>query len=187
MGSTTIDTIYHLGVGNGAEVDRLFSQYPLARFLGCEPWMPHWNAQVQRYPGELMPVAIGLEKGPVLTYATKVATPNGSITTLKVPDAVPRDTTIMWTLDYFDGYFGKPDNIWIWADIEGSELRALESGPLLMASGRVNRVTLETQGKSPAPGWPSRREVTAYMAELGYYIAEQNGSDITYQPTRKDT
>lgn len=185
------DTMYDIGVGEKSEYLTLKEAWPDMRIYGCEPHPHVFNRLLPRFPGTLVPVAIDKldpnsnDDDPPKKNLMRVGgsfsllsgDPSKSFSTVATVDT--------WTLDKFDNRMGYPDRILLWMDIEGSELRALQSGIGLMASGRVKWVNLEVRAHPPDTGWCSAEDVHRFLTKLRYkpvkkYADQQTHYDIIY-------
>ena len=73
-------------------------------------------------------------------------------------------------LDIVDELCGFPEDVFLWMDIEGSELLALKGAENLLASGRVKGVYLECtkEGTVRRAGEPTRYELRDFLAKFNF-------------------
>ena len=166
---------YNIGVGHKTEWQTFKKVYPALQVFGCEP-NPAMYAELKPiYPGELWQEAIALQPGEIELRVSLLNPKNASV----IPGAecgslhkVPA-----MTLDMFDERAGCPSNIFLWMDIEGYELQALQSAPKLLASGRVRWMNLEARksGVAAPATWTEAKEMHDFLKAAGYLrIAEHS-------------
>jgi len=176
------DAMYDIGVGTKTEWLTLKKHYPRMKLFGCEPLPETYRKLKDVFPGKLIRVAIGPERVGSVTLYLKGGTSNlGSASVFKAGKARAAATAKVWSLDKFDLWAGKPTRILLWIDIEGYELPALQSGPQLMASGRVKWLNLEVRDKAPMPGWTTFRQLDNYLKRLGYVLCCEYNNHGTHR------
>jgi len=186
---TSPQALYDIGVGSKTEWQTLGSIYPGMCIFGCEPD----PVQFQRLLAQglnIKPVAIGTDRSAVLHIPSdRMSSSLFSLEKLYGNPTVELKTVEMQTLDEFDDWAGKPHDILLWLDIEGSELDALRSGPNLLRSGRVKWLNLEERcvdARAPYRDWPSGwshpHDLTALLNSYGY----QRVLEYNYHGTHQD-
>ena len=131
-------------------------------------------ARVRRagFPGPLYEVAIAPESERLANLHFNPKAPPMTATLFAARGSRTLEVAC-WTLDEFDLHASRDlgcrgDTI-LWADIEGMELAALQSGTALLDSGRVKWINLEERrGSIPCPGWTDPRELRAWLAARGF-------------------
>lgn len=177
--------MYILGVGEKTEAETLHMIYPDMQIFGCEPNPYVVNRIRSRFPGTLFEAGISNQEKEML-YFDMVNTKNGSFQ--KPPPLLASCNVVdCVTLDRFDEMCGQPDNILLWADIEGWELIALQSGMKLLESSRVKWINLECRGyHNPTSGYPTGAELTQQLSPFDYikvveYNDHKTHHDVIYR------
>ena len=172
--------MYDVGVGGKSEWKTFLSRYPSMKLFGCEPHAGQYQSlMADGFPGTLLNAAIGAMPGKVKLHAADE--PMWS-SLFKTSVAKEERCVHCLTLDDFDERAGKPDQILLWMDIEGSELVALESGLRLLKSGRVVWINVETRDQPPCDGWCDAVSVRNLLNDHGYVKA----ADYNKHPTHRD-
>ena len=86
------------------------------------------------------------------------------------------------TLDYIEQKYGPFESIFIWADIEGAELRMLQGATQILSSGKVIGLNLELWPRNAQKIWKhytgircTADEIISYLKKFGYKIY---GNDV---------
>jgi hypothetical protein len=79
-----------------------------------------------------------------------------------------RTHIICTTLDTVDKAFEEPEDIFLWMDIEGAEMKALKGGLELLESARVKWISLEIGTKRRRIGEPSFEDLQNLLLGYGY-------------------
>jgi FkbM family methyltransferase len=169
-------TLYDIGVGPKSEWKSIPKKIPGIKLCGCEPHPELHKELLKEFPGGLLPIAIGNERGTLTLYVHKDEKQSsmfdvGSSEPFKVE---------MWTLDEFDEFFMFPEDIILWMDIEGSELRALQGADRLLSSGRVTAINLEVRDNPKAEGWPTADEIEIHLNKYQYVIQRKYNNQTTH-------
>ena len=80
------------------------------------------------------------------------------------------------SLDSLEAEFGPWNNILVWSDTEGSELKVLEGSRKLLESGKISCLCLEVWNIFQAPGWCTYDELIEFLEPYGFeprYRTEQ--------------
>lgn len=80
------------------------------------------------------------------------------------------------TLDHLDKMLGCPQDIFLWMDIEGAELGALEGGKDTLASGRIKWIDVEISRKPRRFEEPSEVMISDYLKQYNYCKTIQYGN-----------
>ncbi len=159
--------MYDIGVGDHSEWLTLGRMYPEMEIFGCEPNPSCFQDLCSKFSGQLLNVAIGQKMGQGVMHCP----PNQRMwSTLHGPIQGYTNTFAVdvITLDEFDVRCGRPDNVLLWLDIEGSELDALTSGKALLTSGRVKWINLEVREEVPSSTWCRYSEVDQFLKRHGF-------------------
>jgi FkbM family methyltransferase len=70
------------------------------------------------------------------------------------------------TLDYIDEKFGFFDEVAIWADIEGSELKMLKGATKVLT--KTNWINVEVRNNIPTENWCTAKEVYDFLTIRGF-------------------
>ena len=129
--------------------------WPNIKIIGLEPCDENYNQLKAKYPGDLLNLAAD-ETGGISTGF--VGGRRGFFKFGCEEDegySVPKQVAVSSiTLDSL--FAKKPDGtIFIWADIEGGELRMLKGATGLLKSGRLVGLSLELCPKHPVKIWPN--------------------------------
>lgn len=167
--SETFKVFYDIGVGPKTEYLTIKNKFPATRFYGLEA-NPNTFREIEHiFPGIVLPMAVS-ESGETVKY---VVHEQNVMASGLIPYDNARDGQEILvpsiTLDNFDKRFEAADGILLWMDIEGYELKALQSGMELLRSGRVKLINLEVRprwnGKS---GGCTELEIDEFLAGFGY-------------------
>lgn len=192
---TPPNAMYDIGVGPKSEWKVLSGHYPSMRLYGCEPHPVMYESLKKSFPGSLCQKAVS-NCGQTAVLHMPLDSSNlkrsmrGSLHRLKTTEEeIPVEVI---TLDQFDVWAGQPDRILLWMDIEGSELDALKSGPMLLASGRVKWINLEERKGTEeelderlVDGWCRPDEIKRFLEGHGYrpilhYNNQKTHWDVIY-------
>jgi len=178
-----MDAMYLIGVGPKTEWVEYKRRYPKGHLFGCEPHPESYEKMKSSFTGTLFNEAIDEVAGEVDFYPAEVPM-QSSFFKFKASKGHPIKVSAI-TLDQFDLKCGKQDNILLWMDIEGAELRALKGGKALLESGRVKVINLEITDIPKAAGWCTLSELTDLLKGYGYrvlrtYNEQRTHRDIIY-------
>ena len=181
-------TLYDIGVGSiNSEAWKFKARYPDIQIIGLEPHPTRYNKLKYVYPGILLNKAVAEKDGILKGYEGYE----------KADDFVryPRKEEMKYyrkfeieaiTLDTLDKEFGHPPEIFIWADIEGSELDILKGAKKLLSSGRVVAINLELSWVSPTEGWCKAKDVINFLDKYNFRpnqeISFTGHQDIIFLP-----
>ncbi len=172
------DLVVQVGVGhNHEEVTVLKEEWPGVEFVGFEPH-PHIFASWQlKYPGQLLPYALGAETKNRVDFFAYRHHADGS--GLYFPDNEPEEkrrdlekfSVRMSTLDQQNlGVLPSliDKRILLWLDCEGNELNVLRGGEQFIH--RVQVVNVELTSKPLGSGWCKPQDVHDWLAERGFWL-----------------
>ncbi|MCK5607727.1 FkbM family methyltransferase [Candidatus Pacearchaeota archaeon] len=179
-------TMYNIGVGPKSEAISLEKLYPGMDIYGCEPLIHLYPKETQKdFPGLVLGVAIGSEDGiQEINYD-----PNDLLDACMIGNQeklTATESVRVMTLDHFDHFLGNPTRILLWMDIEGMELKALESGMELLGSHRVRWINLEERLPNHVPeGWCHPKDIESLLKKFGFektaeYNRHTEHQDVIY-------
>jgi len=185
------ETFVDVGPGNiGSEAWEVVKYWPTTTILGMEPCRHRYKILKQHsFPGRLISVTITDEVGE--TEGLMGYEGGKSDFALTFPYSDPnyrRELVRTFTLDFMDGLIGFGSSVFIWADIEGSELMMLRGAEKLLGSGRVVGLNLELWNPEiePAtPRWCKGDEVVRFLSDRGFVSTSPIWFD-DIQPTHSD-
>lgn len=166
-----ISSVYDIGVGPKSEYDTIKSKFKNISFFGTEPNPDFFDVLREKFPGQLLDYAISEKGGESLVdfhLHPENIMASGIIPYDDGKDASPKRIKSI-TLDEFDSRCGTQEGVLIWMDIEGYELKALESGRALLASGRVQLLNLEVRSKwNGKDAGCTEMEIDEFLSTYGY-------------------
>lgn len=159
-----MDYFYDIGVGLKSKGEALVAKkaWPNIECFGCEPSSKRFSSALEWFPGTVLNVGLGVP-GKYPIYSKK-----GQSFMIETPEATLEEEISCISLDSFDRLAGKPQNIFLWMDIEGKELEALESGQELLSSGRVKYMNLEVSITARPEGWTKQKALGSFLRGFGY-------------------
>ena len=138
------------------------------QLFGFEPCEARFNVLVG-YPGILSKTAvtdaIGTFDGYMNNYDFRVLAEEDK--------ADPYQTVAVnsTTIDSLDEIHGPFEKIFIWADIEGGELRLIKGAEKALKEKRIVGLNIEMWPNPPVDGWQTPDETVEYLKRFDYYIA----------------
>lgn len=166
------DTFLDIGVGYiNTEAWYIKQQYPDVKIIGIEPYDLRFNQIESSFPGEIYNFAVGdTNTNDKFYFALKQ---NGNH--LRGPHTferpgISREINIdYYTLDSLDKYLGFGEKIFVWADIEGAELKMLKGAVELLKSGRIVGLNLELWDNRQSENWCTKEEVENFLKSYSYF------------------
>jgi FkbM family methyltransferase len=180
--------MYDIGVGPKSEYTNIQLMMPWIKLYGCEPNPICYEKIKSKFHGLLLNCAIHSEKKKLELFTCG---DDKQASAFAIPKATQSTLVPAMTLDEFDLECGSPEGILLWADIEGSELDMLRSGPNLLSSGRVHAINLEVRKDTRGvEGWCTADEVKAYLKTVGYipvkkYNNQRSHWDLIFMPKER--
>lgn len=167
---------FDVGPGRfGSEAWEIVNNYPECKIIGFEPQIERYDMLLKhKFPGKLLNCVISKYVDDVkgfMGYADGKSDfwlYGGD----SVLGAYKEETVRSFTLDYINENDGPFDSIFIWADVEGSELSVLEGAKNILSKKTVIGLNLELRKIPIAPGACSAQEVVSFLKEYGYYSTE---------------
>lgn len=165
-------TLLNIGVGpiphnEAVEFKKL---WPNIRIIGLEPNPDTFTERVSDYPGELYPWALWSIPCVKVFNVIKCLSGQSSLLDFEVGKTCKEILVSCVTLDQLDKALKFPEDIFLWMDIEGSELEALRGGHNLLASGRVKWIDMEVSLQPRRVGEPSEDDLSDYLRQYEFSI-----------------
>ena len=162
--------LYDLGVGPKTEYLTLKKAIPNLKIFGTEPDPRQYNTvklTFENLGGVLKKYAVSNE---TKKFKDIYLDPNNTGGTSFLRQYKQKVRVELITLDKLDTLFGKQENIILWMDIEGYELKALKSGIDLLRSKRVKLINLEVSKtrKKLISFFPSEDEINNYLEKKNF-------------------
>jgi FkbM family methyltransferase len=165
--------VVQVGVGTIChEVEVFQEEWVDVPLVGFDPNPAAVDEMVSRYPGQLIPQAVGLRpEGSVLFYS-KQNHENGS-SLLRIESDKSELTEHYVTMTSLDATqkllpLHKLHDVLLWIDCEGTELDVLIGGEKFLSV--VKMVNVEMTGKPPSPEWCSPWSVDTFLRDAGFYL-----------------
>lgn len=124
----------------------------------------------------LYPFAVSDKPGPIKFYMSDEA-PMQSSTFRPSGNYTERNAV---TIDQIDDWAQQPEDIILWLDIEGSELKALLGAQRLLTSKRVLAINTEVWYDPPYEGWPTFHDLVNYLKPHGYLLRAEYAQHQTH-------
>ena len=179
--SSTPQTLFNIGVGprQHNEAQHFRELWPKINIIGLEPNVDTFLDIITDYPGKLYPWGVWsiptIKKLKTVTKApgkSSILTPHKEWRgrwsyTAKECKIVPISCV---TLDQLDESMNFPKNIFLWMDIEGSELEAINGGNSLLSSGRVKWINIEISHHPRRVGEPDEETLAEILKQYGFSL-----------------
>lgn len=179
---TTPRILFNIGVGPKPHCECIdFKKlWPSIRIVGLEPNIDTFIDRLVDYPGELYPWAIW--STPCVKALRSVIRFPGRSSLLDSRSEWNKEPNFQFqnaykevlvsciTLDQLDKVLGFPEDIFLWMDIEGSELEALFGGCSLLASGRVKWIDMEIGHKARKIDEPNENSIEEFLRTYGFHL-----------------
>lgn len=168
-----------IGVGQRPhdEANQFQLRFPNVCVVGLEPNVEVFLDRRVDFPGEIFPWGLWDHPGPQRFYPTADCG-NSSILSELNPRRV-QVLTSTWicciTLDQLDDITGRSNDIFLWLDIEGSELRALTGGKRVLESGRIRWIDLEVSDAPRRSGEPTELQIDELLQGHGFLKIDSYG------------
>ena len=189
---TTPQTLFNIGVGPKPHCEcRDFKKlWPNMRVVGLEPNIDTFSERLDDYPGELYPWAIWSTPC-VKTLKSVIRFPGRSSLldphsewdgkpNFEVGNTCKEILVSCITLDQLDEALGYPKDVFLWMDIEGSELEALSGGCSLLASGRIKWIDMEVSHKTRRINEPDENSIEKFLGTYGFHLECKHDSGTVY-------
>jgi FkbM family methyltransferase len=157
-----------MGVGKvNTEAYDVHRSWPKTKIIGLEPDIGRYNQCKLSYPGKLINCAVGRKNGFTVMQKTK-----GPMTVFPRKYHITRDTVKVKvrSIDSLNNEFGPFKKVFIWADIEGSEMEMLLGARKLINSGEVIGFNLELWDAFQSKNWCLKKEVVEFLKKRGFEI-----------------
>ncbi len=163
---STPQTLFNIGVGprQHNEAKSFKELWPEIDIIGLEPNTNTFIDRIVDYPGKLYPWGIwSTSMIKEFKAVLKVSGKSSLLTPHKkwqgqwsyTPKECQNILISCITLDQLDKALNFPKDIFLWMDIEGSELEAIRGGSLLLSSGRVKWIDMEVSHNPRRIGEPN--------------------------------
>lgn len=176
----SVKTMYNLGVGPQPhqEASLIKKEIPDIKIYGVEPNPITYFDRLSGYPGVLLPLGVWSEEK---ILKLQIESDHGRSSYLDPGEAWSMDhnveikhkaETLCKTLDSLDTLFGRPEDIILWMDIEGSELEALKGAHKLLESGRIGAIFLECtrEDHQRRLGEPTVKEIRTFLEDYNFQV-----------------
>lgn len=153
-----------VGIRHGGEWDYFSEQLPDVRLVAMEPHKKERDKFLETHPdAEVYPCALWSEES-----KKTLVTSTGLCPSFRLAGNGP--TVNCTTLDAFCDRFIPDDRLFLWIDIEGSELEAFKGGRKMLESGRIPFIytELRTADKVRSAEWCVDVDVIDFLAGFGY-------------------
>jgi len=187
------DPEFFLDIGAGefdSEAWEVKKTYPDCRIIGFEPQPDRFDLLKRHsYPGLLLPFVISDVDSIVNGYMGY----HGGKSDFwlfggndEYIDAYKKIKIMSHTLDAIEYRYGPFNNVFIWADIEGSELNALRGANKLFDQNKIIGINVEVRKNPIAPGGCSVDEIFEFLNDKKFYPVNYNGvnghCDVIFLP-----
>lgn len=191
------NTLYDIGVGHQPHNEAIAFQqlWPDIDIIGLEPDLKVFCDRVNEYVGTLYPWGLWKENA-ICEFS--VSNYHGWSSLLKPREEWIKNADFKLdfkqktliscvTLDNLDKMLGCPEDIFLWMDIEGAELGALEGGGETLASGRIKWIDVEISHKPRRLEEPSEDMISDYLRKYNYHKTTGYGNarthhNVLYEP-----
>jgi FkbM family methyltransferase len=167
------DMIVQVGVGSVChEVEVFREEWPDVILIGFDPNPDSFDVMKRKFPGLLVPMAVGACQAESVAFYSKKNHDNGS-SLLRVGEnksKLIQRTVSMTSLDESEDLlkFGRGRKTLLWIDCEGTELDVLRGGNDFLR--QVWMVNVEMTGIPSANGWCSPERVDQFLRDAGFYL-----------------
>lgn len=170
-------TLYNIGVGHEPHNEaKAFQQlWPDITIIGLEPDLKIFCDRVEEYVGILYPWGLWKENAirefsisSIHGWSSLLSPHSEWVNNANGLNFTKGVFISCVTLDNLDKMMGCPQDIFLWMDIEGAELGALEGGKDALASKRIKWIDIEVSHKPRRIGEPSEVMISNYLKQYGY-------------------
>lgn len=167
-----------IGPGNlNSEAWQIYRHYPDCKILGFEPQTERYKLlKKHNYPGTLLPLAIGNTDKVVEAY---MGFPDGGKSDFQLHPSRDSDAggykkvkIKTSTIDTLNNTFGPFEDVFIWADVEGAELKILLGAKELFKNNKVIGVLVELRNTPMGEGACTAAEVNEFLVNQGFAATE---------------
>jgi FkbM family methyltransferase len=155
-----------VGIRHGGEWDYFSEQLPDVRLVAMEPHKKERDKFLATHPGaEVYPSALWSEAS-----KRTLVTSTGLCPSMQLAGKGQEVECV--TLDWFCDRFIPDADLFLWIDIEGSELEAFKGGRRMLESGRIPFIytELRTADKVRSAEWCVDVDVIEFLARYGYSV-----------------
>lgn len=175
-----IDILFDIGPGRANTEAFYFKKFfSKIQIFGFEPSNKRYNKLKNNYPGSLQNVAVSDFSGIKMGYETTCPNPKDRtfnfIKDIEHNNFEVKINTI--TLDEFYSTLKSCNNIFIWADVDGSEYKILKGAEKLLSEKKIVGIELELNNY---PWIPSYKTAVNYLEKLGYVSIEPNKLNVPF-------
>jgi len=140
-------------------------KWPNIKIFGFEPCISRYNILEKVFPGSLYNYALG-DTNKDVDFFTESIGDDEVGTLFKTKRSEIRYKVCMRTLDELDKELNFGNNIFIWADTEGAELKILKGAIKLLSLSRIKGLNLEVWRNSQAKDWCTAKEVWIFLEQF---------------------
>lgn len=184
-----IKTLYNIGVGHEPHNEaKLFkNKFPNIKIIGLEPNPETFNNRKETYVGDFINKGLWSENKELEFYMAKdygrssFLEADESWAKRKKVEIVNKINVECITLDDLDQQYDYPKDIFLWMDVEGSELEVLKGGINLLKSNRLKYIDLEISIMKRRKNEPSENDIISFLSNFNYFIEKKYGSAETFR------
>ena len=173
-----------IGTGEwGSEAWEVKKTHPDCKIIGFEPQPDRFKLlKKHNYPGKLLPFVIYKANTIVDGY---MGHPEGKsdfwlFAQNQHPDAYKKIKIESYTLDNIEKKYGPFHDLFLWADVEGSELSVLQGATRLFNENKIIGVNVEVRKTAIGPGACTEDEIISFMKAKNFIQIPHNQTTKHY-------
>jgi len=173
----TPKTIVNAGIGplkkNNQEANIFKSEYPHINIIGFEPNYNLFANRFNEYPGKLYPFALWDKT----EFKTMFIDKHGGQSSIlqcttrwreKYKTSLAKEVVSCVSIDDLYGKIIFDDNIFLWLDVEGSELKALNGAKNTLTTDKMKWICVEVSTADKRIGEPSEENISSFLWDYGF-------------------
>jgi len=177
------DLMLDVGVGPKSEYLSLASVYPEMKIIGFEPHPVRFISILKKFNGLLLPYAIWNKNETVEIYSnTEDALMFDPPSCFRYSDSQLSVSMEAKTLDWVLDYIGDFNNVLLWIDIEGAELKALQGAPKMLE--KVQYINIEVCETPLYEGACDETQIDAFLTNAGFELVHSYQFSIGIDNTK---